>query len=198
MSSGGGAAAEVMVPVLNSDGPPTKAQETALSGADMKKLLPHVPITVYADLLTSPVDELFDAKGRCVVLFVAHDDPKGGADGHWLGLLRKGGVLEFFDPYGGTHDPWYFDRTLSGGASDGPTPSPIAKALCTKLGVQPEFNKHRFQVLESGMNTCGRHCVVRLQKHQLSFPEYKNWMDAQCSSDITPDDVVTQLTRKIE
>lgn len=81
--------------------------------------------------------------------------------GHWTCLLRYDNTVEMFDSYGGTIDNElqyisHNQRSLLGESSH----------LLTKLLNQSYYDivfpKYRFQKLQNGVNTCGRHVLCRL------------------------------------
>ena len=70
----------------------------ALSDSDIRRLLGRgIKIWNYPQLQDlSNVDEMFDEKGRAILLF----PNSAPTSGHWTALLRRPQMIEFFDPYG--------------------------------------------------------------------------------------------------
>jgi len=57
------------------------------------------------------------------------------------------------------------------------------------------YNDKQFQADGTDIATCGRHCVVRLWKRNLSSGKYKEFIEKLCKKyKLTPDEVVLQLT----
>jgi hypothetical protein len=135
-----------------------KARQYPLSDGDIRQLLgDDIALHVYPDLSNyRQLDEIFDSKGRSILLFLT----TSANSGHWCCLLRKKDRVEFFDPYGDPPEsqlddlpPSYLERL------DQATPY-LANLLKTSK-VPVYFNTHSFQKLRGDVATCGRHCVVR-------------------------------------
>jgi len=58
-------------------------------------------------------------------------------------------------------------------------------------GIKVIFNTYRFQQMQNGMNTCGRHVACRLRFYYLSNIEYAKLLLHQSNS---PDYIVTIIT----
>lgn len=170
-----------------------------LSNDDISALLPGVPITLYPAFADDPpLAAVADAHGRGVVLFL--DSVQGTSlGGHWLAFIIRNRVAELFDPYGGTGDPWQLDRTF------------VRKGVpaLVRLGQEhplmvPYFKRHgfgidpsetRLQLMKEGVGTCGRHCVVRLWRSNLTSDAYATWLTSFPQQ--PPDVVVTLLTDQV-
>jgi hypothetical protein len=63
-----------------------------------------------------------------------------------------------------------------------------------KAGFEPLFNRTAYQQDKKDINTCGRHCVVRIWNAHLNNAEYTA---ALYSKGDNADTVVTQLTDAI-
>jgi hypothetical protein len=55
-------------------------------------------------------------------------------------------------------------------------------------------NPYHFQKEGGDVNTCGRHCCVRLYHYDMSLPEYKKTIE---DSGMSPDEYVTSLTAQV-
>ena len=76
--------------------------EECLSDADIKRILPGVPIILYEDLRRyRDLKQLIPKSFGAVVLFVALEDRQTG---HWVAILREDDEFELFDPYGNRPD----------------------------------------------------------------------------------------------
>jgi hypothetical protein len=173
-----------------------KLKAQSMSDDDIHKILPGIPLTLYSDLDDCTYGNLVDNRGRGMVLFVQSETADTIA-GHWLGLCRlpSGSVL-VFDPYGGKQDPWYLNSTwISGRAQKRfDEESPQLARVIQKSGLNVTFNPTRYQKDAANINTCGRHCIVRLLHDHLSNDAYGEWMRAQ---DSDPDTVVTEITEEL-
>lgn len=163
-------------------------KQYALSDEDLYKLLgKELSIITYPQLEEFvDIDQIFDRKGRCMILFL-NQSP---TEGHWCCLIRKPDSIEFFDPYG--DDPEQVRK-------DTPKPlrqqlemdRPLLFNLLKKKGIPVYFNSFQFQKNGYNIATCGRHSAVRLFYAPYSLDKYKEIID---SSKMTPDTFVSALT----
>lgn len=169
----------------------------SLSQSDVQKLVPGITVTLYTELAGKSLAQLLDSKGRGMVLFVESETPLS-ISGHWLALIMQpseGGLL-IFDPYGGKVDPWYLDRTFVS-ARDLATlkeSAPLLTDIVQSSGVRPLYSPIRYQQMKEDINTCGRHCVVRIWHQNKNNAEYDMYMR---SFGRPFDDVVTELTMQV-
>lgn len=168
-----------------------KAQ--ALSDADLRALIPGVPITLYKDLKGATLASITDGAGRGMILFTDEETPDT-ISGHWFAVLPQRTGYLVFDPYGGTaSDPWhdgvkFVSRQELSQLGQG---RPLLDDLFRRAGVRVLFNETPFQKRENDVNTCGRHCVVRLWNRDMTNSEYKSYIYSQGPD---ADATVTRLT----
>lgn len=173
---------------MSAKGGIAKVRKYALSDADIRKLLgDDIAIHNYPELeRMSSVDDLFDSKGRAILLY-PNSSPTSG---HWVALIRRPKRIEFFDPYGEAPDhqnddlPTAYLKTLD-------VDRPHLTRLLRASGLPVFFNRHGFQKESPNVATCGRHAVVRLMYSPYSLAEYKRVLD---SAGMAPDDFVSGLT----
>ncbi len=111
-----------------------------------------------------------------LILFVDHKTSR--KIGHFCLLFRHKGI-HFFDPLGlglavVTH------RT---GSRD--------KLLKLLKGHHAHINKHKFQRLDTDVNTCGRHCITRWNASHFTPKQYNQLMHYP---GMQPDDIVVMMT----
>lgn len=170
-----------------------------LSETDMNKLCPGVPVTIFYDLQTKTLDEVLGTNDCGIILFV---ESKEGANisGHWLAMIRRPseGTVLLFDPYGGGRSPWNLDRTfVSNGTLNALHESaPYMDEIVQGAGLKPVYNKFRFQRMREGVNTCGRHCAVRVMNWDKSDDEYKSFIEHFSAMHMDPDEAVTFITQQ--
>ena len=159
-----------------------------LSDSDIRKILGNdISIVTYPELAKmKSIDDIFDDKGRCILLYLTSSPTSG----HWVCLLNKKRGIEFFDPYGEAPEE----------AKDSADPSLLAQldqkqpyltALMRKSGRPVFYNTYPFQVDKKGVNTCGRHAVVRCLYAPYSLQKYKSVIK---SSGLSPDNFVSGVT----
>lgn len=170
----------------------------SLSDSDIQVVLnPDTKIQTYDKLYNiTHIDELFDNLGRCIILYLTENKNTG----HWVGVIKKGNQIEFFDPYG------YFPDTQNVNLN---VPAHINKEfgqdyprfleLVADAGYSLVFNNKPLQKENYDIATCGRHTASRLLFYKLSLDEYYKLMKEL--KDIkkikTVDDVVTKFTHEL-
>lgn len=169
-----------------------KVIQRELSDKDIRVLLPGVPITQYGDLDNKNLSNIIDGKGRGIIFFVEQETPSS-LNGHWLAVIRQNDGVLLFDPYGGRKEPWYLDHTwvqarnLKRLHED----KPLLVGIVQRSGYKILYNEHRLQSMTKGVETCGRHCVVRCWNSGVDSDHYANWLIRQ---DGNPDVTVSKLT----
>lgn len=137
----------------------------------------------------SSIDECFDSKGRCIMLYLT----QSATSGHWVCMLRKKDGIEFFDPYG--EPPEKALTTISDEEREAyGEGEPYLTNLLKASGQKVIYNRHPFQNDKANVNTCGRHSVVRCLYAPDTLTKYKAVMDA---SKMSPDDFVSALTAPV-
>lgn len=114
--------------------------------------------------------------------------------GHWLLLLKYNNIIEDFDSYGKGIEPQR--NFIASGMNKllGQEHNHI-KRLVSRSPYKYVVNKHRFQSLKPDVNTCGRHCCLRIimaKSLKMDLPEYTE-MIKKASQDmrLIPDAVVS-------
>lgn len=167
-----------------------KIEDYPLSDEDVRIILGRdVSIVLYPDLANmESIDECFDSKGRCVLLFLTSSPTSG----HWCCLLKKKDGIHFFDPYGEAPEE----------QKEGASPAlleqmnerqPHLVHLLKASGRPVFYNTHDFQKEDSHVNTCGRWCVVRCMHKGKSIEQFKQMVD---DSGMHPDAFVSVVTYK--
>ena len=156
----------------------------ALSDSDLRRILGRdIAIHNYPELASmSSADEMFDAKGRCILLF-PNVSPTSG---HWVCLIRRPDRIDYQDSYG--EPP---EAAKRGMGLERREELDIARPDLTRLlkasGLPVFYSNVKFQSEGSGTATCGRHAATRLLYAPLTLAEYKRTVD---SSGLTPDEFV--------
>jgi hypothetical protein len=151
----------------------------ALSDTQLRRLLRgRVNIVLYPDIhKMGTLDQVMGPYGAAIILF--ESEPNYG---HWCLLFRApggdGGLVEFFDPYGG----WPDDGLAHIGtrfARETNQNAPYLSRLMIESPYRLSYNQYAFQKHRRGVRTCGRHCAARLILRDLALDEYKQWIDSQ-------------------
>lgn len=163
----------------------------SLSDADMRRLLPGVPIsTYYPDVVqATDIQQLLGRDGRGVVLFLTESLTVG----HWTGLIRKGNTIEFFDPYGLPPDS---QRSWLTAAQKIRLHErlPALKTLLYSSPYTITYNPFHYQTKGKSDNTCGRHTAVRLRHAKLCESQYSDMIQR---SGLTADEFVLRETQRV-
>jgi hypothetical protein len=165
-----------------------EAKNYPLSDEDIRKILgPDIKIITYPELAQmSSIDQCFDDKGRCILLFLTSSPTAG----HWCCLLNKEDGIHFFDPYGEKPEE-QFDGLPQSRLEQLDEGQPFLTKLLRGSGLPVFYNTHDFQKDRADISTCGRHCVARCLYAPYSTEKYKSIIDR---SKLSPDDFVVGLT----
>ena len=165
-----------------------RAREYPLSDGDIRKMLgDDIKILTYDQLANiRDYNELFDAKGRSILLYPTVSPTTG----HWVCLLNKQDGIEFFDPYGNKPDDIseYISRPVREELN---IRKKMLLPLLKQSGKPIVYNTHAFQKDRNDIATCGRHAVSRCLYAPKTLDEYKYIVD---SSNLAPDDFVLGIT----
>ncbi len=157
----------------------------ALSDTEMKRYVPN--LVSYDEIEDMNEHDLLQ-KLPLIVLYLNAKD-----SGHWVLVHRVGpnNMIEFFDSYG-----YKVDQEFKFIPDEFKTPKYLAKLLCKIIQTEPiSYNQYQFQSKEHGINTCGRHCIVRNMFSSTDIDTYKKGIDKVCNDhNITPDKLVTLIT----
>jgi len=166
-----------------------KVKSYPLGDDDIRKLLGNdIKIWNYPQLKElESADELFDEKGRAIVLF-PNSSPTSG---HWTCLMNRPNAIEFFDPYGDAPDTAQKDGMSRSRLEMLDIERPDLTRLLRATGKPVFYNHHQFQRESPNVATCGRHCVVRLLYAPYSLDKYASIIK---KSKMTPDDFVSGIT----
>jgi len=143
------------------DGGIERTIQTPMSDDDIKHYLGFTPVIKYSELKRyNYLDELLPRIESSAVLLY-EDSPNTG---HWVCISKpKKGVVEYFDSYGGKVDgplKWT-PKQVRIGLGEG---EPLLSRLFDKAPEKVVYNKIDYQKQGSGINDCGRFCVLRILK----------------------------------
>lgn len=143
-------------------------ESITLSGADLVDMSAKLGNTEagyvnYDDLdRYKTLAELMGSRVAVFVLMDVHTGKSAGRVGHWIALLhhKEKDTYAYYDPYGlGIAK----DLALT-------HESDVIRKLLAPVKI--DDNKFKHQAFLDGVNTCGRHCVVRGLFPHLSNGEY--------------------------
>ena len=176
---------------LEHHGEMPESLQYALNDDDIHKMIPTLSIKTYQEILGArTLDDILDAKGRLILLYLTTD----AHTGHWVALLKKHGVVEFCDSYGIRPDgegKWLTPAKLKqlGQASK------HLSALLNACPYKVVWNNTKLQSDKSTIATCGRHALTRLYFKHLPLAKYVKMLKlVQKNTGMTPDEFVVGFT----
>ena len=102
--------------------------------------------------------------------------------GHWVCVLRDGKYISYFNSYGAKYDTdWKFINRMTRmilGENTNEMTRLIDGAI--KDGFTVEWNHHKYQRIGDAIQTCGRHCVMRIECSKMGYTknaDYNKLMD---------------------
>jgi signal peptidase I len=122
--------------------------------------------------------------------------------GHWVGLIKRGDTVEYFDSYG-----YDIDKPLSwagfneNNAELGQDYPILTHLLYDYLNENPNhkvvYNEYKYQGLDDkNSSTCGRHVSLRIRNRDLSLEQYQKFFNKMKKQQIDPDQYVVTATNK--
>ncbi len=168
-----------------------EVKDYPLSDSDIRRILgDDISIVTYPDLnKVSDIRQIFDKKGRCILLFLTASPTAG----HWCALLNKKNGITFFDPYGEPPeaqkegaDPALLEQL-------GET-QPRLTELLRKSGKPVFYNGFPYQEDRKGVNSCGRWSVVRCLYAPKSDEYFHKVVMKARAKGMSGDDFVCGLT----
>jgi hypothetical protein len=159
-------------------------EKYSLSESDLKDLLgPGIPVFTYEDLLTTNrIEDIFDKQGRAIMLYLTESKTVG----HWVCLIKKKGVIEYFNSYGNLEPDEELKWLSKAKAQELNQDTKKLSELLDNSKFKEVINPYRFQQYKTDVNTCGRHVVCRLMFDHLDIKEYKALLD----------DAITELEKQ--
>lgn len=172
-----------------------KLRSYPLGDDDLEKILgKDIFIFTYPYLNeVKSIDDVFDDKGRSMMLFLTEDENTG----HWIAMIKKGFKIEYFDPYGGKPDcdmKWLDEETKEELGQE----HPILTDLLKDSGYKVDYNLFPFQSKANHINTCGRWSAMRLYYKKLSLKQFYDMIKKGCiHNNMTSDEYICYLSYQL-
>lgn len=136
----------------------------------------HLPVITYDQIMNaSNIDNLFSSS-NCIVIFYPLNENQ--TFGHYTALIRHvPNKIYFFDPYGYKIDD--IKRFSANKGSKNRYPNEKNNSLVKLLlnsNYDIDFSHHKLQSKKSSVATCGRWCVLRCIKEELTNDEFNNYI----------------------
>ena len=164
-----------------------------LSVDDVKRICDYkTTFVTYPELNNvKDIDDILNKHGSVLILYL-----QSPTFGHWCVLNKiNDKLIEFFDPYGYFVDNplKYNDKARNMMLKQ---KAPYLSKLLIKSKYDLSYNEHPFQTKKYDINTCGRHCGLRIKYKSVTLNNYKKMFDSVKKYG-TPDEIVTVLTYDI-
>lgn len=136
----------------------------ALSNSDIKEILPNVKIFTYPDLNNVlNIDELFRPNENGIDIAIMLYLTVSENIGHWIGLIKKGSVIEMYDAYGSSPERLKDTLNVSNPLLLQKQPKDLLRKVAKQSGYVLKHNAKAVQPINNtDVATCGRHIVMRL------------------------------------
>lgn len=164
---------------------------------DIKHYLPDAKIIKYNELLKyDDINQLLNKPvDYCIILYENSDN-----NGHWVCVLKYGGIYEFFDSYGGAPDSQLNWNSCPLNKELKQNYTKLTELL-NKVSNKTIYNPIQYQSNNLDITTCGRHCVFRIKcmlNNNLDLPSYYyNMKKIKDNYKLSYDDIVSHYIDKI-
>ena len=164
-------------------------EKYSFSGYNILQILQNaghnVKIIEYNDLgKVNDLDEIFTDNDAVILSLVRELAPV--RIGHWVVLLKKNNLYEYFDPYA-----YNVIQDLRIAIMDNPTYLPKLLNNKQQDGYQVNYNSIPLQALKLNVNTCGAHAICRVLFDKYTNQQYATMIKNYCAhKTITPDELV--------
>ena len=145
----------------------------SISNVDIEAYVGKGHIIKYANLTNfNNIDDVFN--GNSFVIVLIESKPFSG---HWVCMLRYDNTIELFDSYSGTIDNElkYISKNMKNMLGEKEN---VLTDLLKKSGYKVVINKYKFQKESNTIDTCGRHCLLRILMFicaKMDLNQYTNW-----------------------
>jgi hypothetical protein len=167
----------------------------ALGDDDMNAILgDNLFIFVYPYLDdVKHIDDVFDNEGRSLMLYLVNNINSG----HWVCMIKKDNKILYFDPYGKKPDN-IIDLLDDRKKDELDMEQKKLTSLLKNSGYDVFYNTFPYQKLGDNINTCGRHCALRLLHRDLSDIQYHNLINKYIKKyNLNTDETVSLLIYNI-
>lgn len=162
-------------------------EKESLSDKDVLELTNYkTNLYTYPELAQfNNINEMLGEYGCCVILFLTK-----WHYGHWTACFRVNeNTIEFFDSYGYMPDDekeFIEDNFMK----DSNQNRNYLSELLYKSGCKIIYNEYKLQKRIKGINTCGKHCCVRINNRLIP---HKKYCEMLINKKYNPDFLVTAI-----
>ncbi len=163
------------------------ASKIPLSSDDIERMLKgKTRIISYKQLMKkNNINQVIEPFGSAVILYEIKDN-----FGHWICLIKRGDIIEQFDPYG--YKPDNQRKFIPKAYKQMYYPDKHLVKLLLNSGYKIRYNHFELQDRNNhNMSTCGRWCVLRIIFKDLDEYEFKKLFTGKS---LKPDLLATYAT----
>lgn len=170
---------------------------TPMSDGDLERYFgtgPESEVIIYSDLANyNTIDELLPKELDYRIILVEFKPHQG----HWVVVLKYNDTIEMFNSYGECVDKQkngFVSRMMNIRLGQG---QDYLTQLMKKSDAKYRlvYNKKKFQKVSPEINTCGRHCALRIiccEKMMMDLSEYTRFIDRNVkATGFDPDTLVS-------
>ena len=142
----------------------------SLSDQEIRLLCPSANFILYSSLESyDNVDEILSESGKCIILYLT--EPRSG---HFVCLFKRDkNILSYFNSYGFEPDDELFIKPISKEEMiEYNEDKPELFRLMYNSPYKLEYNDYKLQSRKNGVNTCGKHVIVRLHNSDYTPDQY--------------------------
>lgn len=148
-----------------------------LTDGDIEKHTGLKEVIKYSDLKNyNSIEDLLPTDKSAVIILI--EDRLNS--GHWVAVMRYNKTIEYFNSYGAKWDTdWKFiNRMVRMILGENTNEMTRLMDKASADGWTTIWNKHRFQKLGAKIQSCGRHCVLRIEMMKMGYtlPEYYDFI----------------------
>lgn len=146
---------------------PYELQYIPMSEDEMLYYNPDAKLYTYPNLFFyTSIDDVFGHLDKIILLYLI----KSFNNGHWVGLVRRGDEIDFFDSYGYNVD--YQEKFITNDYLKNETGQnyKYLKFLLDNSPYKINYNKYKLQGKHT--MTCGRFVTLRLLRKDLNNEEF--------------------------
>jgi len=139
-----------------------------LTDGDIERHTGIKEVIKYSELSTYKSIEDLLPEDKSAVIILIEDKLNSG---HWVAVMRYGKTIEYFNSYGAKWDTdWKFvNRMVRMILGENTNEMTRLMDKASADGWTTIWNKHRFQHLDSKIQTCGRWCVLRIEMMKMGY-----------------------------
>jgi hypothetical protein len=134
----------------------------------------------YNDVTNTQSNKLFQKSNRLIILL-----GDGYIKGHYVTLIKNKSKKQiyYYDSFGHKLKKTY-KRLYK-----------IVYGFASHYKYDVLINTEKMQEYKEGINTCGRHAIIRIKYCNLNNEEFNKFIKSLCCEHMNPDKIVTLMTR---